>query len=70
MNDRQEFCKKVSNCISLINNIYPKYKKEIIKATTLAQLSKECRDFILKHQNKKQNEKEIKEFIDNKLKEL
>jgi len=70
VNKELEFCEKVSTCISLINTAYPKYKKEIIKATTLDQLSKECREFILNHQNKKQNDKEIQEYIDNKLKEL
>lgn len=70
MNKKMEFCEKVSKCINLINIVYPQYKKEIIKATTFEQLSKECKDFILMHQNKKQNEKEINEFIDNKLKEL
>lgn len=70
MNSRQEFCRKVSNCISLINLAYPKYEKEIIKSTTLDQLSKECRTFILNHQNKKQNEKEINDYIESKLKEL
>lgn len=70
MNKEKEFCEKVSNCIELINIAYPKYKKEITKATTLERLSKECKDFILTHQNIKQNEKEINEFIDNKLREL
>lgn len=70
MNKELEFCEKVSNCIGLINIAYPKYKKEIMKATTFEQLSKECKDFILAHQNIKQNEKEINKFINNKLKEL
>ena len=70
MNKELGFCEKVSNCIELINTAYPEYKKEIIKATTLDNLSTKCKNFILNHQNKKQNQKEIDNYIKSKLEKL
>lgn len=60
-----KYCEKVSNCIDLINTIpeYHKYKIEIINNITLDDLSDKCKAFIFSHQNKKENDKEIRAYI-------
>lgn len=57
------FCTEVTNCIDLITIKYPKFKKEIIKATKTEDLSDECKDFIKNHQDQTKNKEEIDKYI-------